>query len=97
MRKIEKGNLAEQDLIGIWLYTCAEWGEAQADKYLDALETALALIAETPFICRERVEFLPPVRIYHHEHHLIVYCVSANSITVVRVLYESMDIDEQLE
>jgi len=28
-------------LVDIWLYTYGQWGEKQADKYLDDLEAAL--------------------------------------------------------
>jgi toxin ParE1/3/4 len=32
---------AESDLIGIWVYTCEEWGVDQADNYLDRLEAGM--------------------------------------------------------
>jgi toxin ParE1/3/4 len=73
MPGVVKQAQAEQDLVDIWLYTFNEWGEQQADKYLDELAAALNLLAQPPLICRERSEFTPPVRIQHHEHHLIVY------------------------
>jgi toxin ParE1/3/4 len=77
---VQKQSLAEEDLIDIWLYSFDNWlysfdnwGDEQADKYLDDLEATFNLLSETPFICRERDEFIPPVRIYHYAHHLIVY------------------------
>ena len=93
---ISKQVLAEQDLIGIWLYTFDEWGERQADRYLDDLEAAINLLAEQPLLCRERTELNPAVRIHHYAHHLIVYLAQEDSINVVRILHESMDIDSQL-
>ncbi|MDE0155945.1 MAG: type II toxin-antitoxin system RelE/ParE family toxin [Gammaproteobacteria bacterium] len=97
MPRILKQSLAEQDLIEIWLYTLNEWGEYQADKYLDDLEEAIRLLAEQPLICRERTELNPPVRIHHHAHHLIVYLALEDGINVVRVLHESMDVDSHME
>jgi toxin ParE1/3/4 len=88
---------AELDLVDIWLYTFNEWGEKQADKYLDELAAAMDLLAQQPLICRERSEFTPPVRIQHHEHHLIVYLAQDNGINVIRILHENMDVDGQLE
>jgi len=41
---------AEQDLIDIWLYTFSEWGESQADKYLDEIDEGLNLINGNPEI-----------------------------------------------
>ena len=70
MPRIIKQAQAEQDLLDIWLYTFSEWGEKQADVYLDNLSEALALLADQPLICRERLEFTPPVRVHRHAHHL---------------------------
>ena len=96
MLHIQKLAFAEQDLINIWLYTFQNWGEVQADRYLDDLNEALKLLAESPLFCRERHELSPPMRIHHVAHHLIVYLVSEDCITVVRVLHESMDIETEL-
>lgn len=96
MPQIKKQPLAEQDLINIWLYTFKQWGETQADKYLDELEQGIRLLASQPLQCRERDEFNPPVRIHHYAHHLIVYIISNDTINIVRVLHESMDVETQL-
>lgn len=97
MPSILKQALAEEDLVGIWLYTYLEWGEQQADKYLDDFDTAITLLADQPLLCREREEFNPPVRIHHHAHHLVVYQTTNNGISVIRVLHENMDIEMQLD
>ncbi len=38
---------AEQDLIGIWLYTFNQWGEAQADADLDELNCGINSLYQT--------------------------------------------------
>ena len=88
---------AEQDLINIWSYTYKNWGDEQADKYLDGLEKGFKLLAETPLISRPRDEFIYPVRIHLYAHHLIIYEALPDKINIVRVLHGSMDIEEQLE
>lgn len=88
--------LAEEDLIDIWLYTYENWNEDQANRYLNTLENAFKLIAESPLICREREEFLPPVRIHTCAQHLIVYQKVDSGIDILRILHRSMDIDSQL-
>ena len=97
MPRATKQVQAEQDLLDIWMYTFSEWGEQQADNYLDELDTAIQLLAEQPLMCRERLEFAPPVRIHRHAHHLVVYLALDDGINIVRVLHESMDVDSQLE
>ena len=96
MSHIYKQSEAKQDLIDIWLYTFNQWGEKQADKYLDELDAVLILLAEQPLICHERTEFSPPVRIHHYAHHLIVYAIIDDGINIVRVIHASMDIEAQL-
>ena len=97
MAILRKQALAEQDLVNIWLYTWQEWGEAQADFYLDDLEQTLKLLAKQPMLGRLREEFKPPVRIFYHAHHLLVYQVIKGGISVVRVLHKNMDIDMQMD
>ena len=57
MLNIYKLAQAKQDLIDVWLYTFNEWGEIQADKYLDGLENSLRLLAEQPLEMRGHVYF----------------------------------------
>ena len=97
MPGIIKQALVDQDLVEIWLYTFNEWGEKQADKYLDDLDSAIKLLAEQPLISRKRPELDPPVRIHHHGHHLIVDRALDDGISIVRVLHESMDVDGHLK
>ncbi|WP_417455882.1 type II toxin-antitoxin system RelE/ParE family toxin [Kordiimonas sp.] len=87
---------AEADLENIWHYTLRMWGTDQAVSYLDGFEHAFRFLSNTPHVCRERFEFTPPVRIFHHEKHLIVYLVREGEVHVVRILHENMDVDEQL-
>ena len=51
MSRVLTQDQAEQDLLEIWLYTFSEWGEQQADVYLDELSAAMALLAEQPLAC----------------------------------------------
>ena len=44
-RTLVKDNAAESDLVGIWLYSFDNWGQAQADRYLDALERGIVWVS----------------------------------------------------
>ena len=87
---------AERDLEGIWRYTAEQWGVDQAVKYIDALDDAFKHLAQMPLICRERQEFRPPVRIYQHERHLIVYIVSNDEMIIIRILHAHMNLEDHL-
>lgn len=96
-RSVSKTQLAEQDLIDIWRYSYLNWGESQADHYLDELGQALELISTQPYLASLNTMFTPPVRIHHHAHHLIIYQAFEHCIKVLRVLHESMDVEQRLK
>ena len=48
MRKVRKQTLAEADLVDVWIYTHDRWGEAQAERYFDELETGINRLARNP-------------------------------------------------
>jgi toxin ParE1/3/4 len=77
---------ASADLEAIWLYTFETWSIAQADRYIDALNASFQVLCDVPEIARDRTEFSPPVRIHPTGRHLIVYQLSDDALTVIRVL-----------
>lgn len=87
---------ARDDLEDIWDYTLREWSVEQAISYTDELEIAIELICDSPAMCREHIEYDPPVRMHLHKEHLIVYVVNDDEIIVIRIHHSSMDVDSQL-
>jgi toxin ParE1/3/4 len=83
---------ADNDLIDHYTYGFLNFGETQAEKYFSELGDCFQFLSENPLICRERIEFKPPVRIHQHGRHLIVYLIQDDRILIVRVLHQSMDI-----
>lgn len=97
MAKFKFSKKAAQDLKDIYQYSYREYGETQADTYIQELEKAFDLLAEDPLHCRERTEFIPSsVRIHHFNKHLIVYINEQDAILIVRLLHEKMDTKKQL-
>ncbi len=88
---------ADSDLKEIYKYSFARYGEQQAGRYIGSLEESFRLLAKNPLLCRERSEFVPPVRIHHHGRHVVVYIEKdRNTILIVRVLHDSMDVESRL-
>jgi len=83
---------AEADLEDIARYTEQQWGRSQRDRYLLGMNDKFEALSQAPIIAAERTEFEPPVRIHHHEKHLIVYVIDDSGILIVRVLHENMDV-----
>ena len=88
---------AQGDIRNIGLYTQREWGIEQRRRYLSGLDQKFGELAENPRRSPEHTEFEPPVRIHHHEKHLIVYVQEGAGILIVRVLHESMDVPARLD
>ena len=77
---------AESDLIGIWVYTCEEWGVDQADKYLDQLEAGMQQLINHPSLGANYAHVLPGYRRLQVEHHAVFYRVLESEMLIVRVL-----------
>ena len=88
---------AEKDLEAIWHYSVKNWGINKALEYLDGLDNVFRMLTNNPNISNLFQKFIPPVRIHHHNSHLIVYIVEEERIVIIRVLHESMSLDKQLD
>lgn len=88
---------AQQDISDILDYTLENFGSKQVILYYEALRRKFSKLSENPLLCRERKEFIPPVRIHHHKHHLIIYILQNDgNILIARVLHENMDIQSHI-
>ena len=96
MRKIVKSHEAEEDLIGLWSYSCEKWGEVQADRYLDEIEAALIVLARNPQLGKSIDDVRAGYRCLPVNKHSIYYRIKGNLIDVVRVLHQRMDIPHRL-
>ena len=85
--QIKRTQLADADLIDLYIYGAQQFGVSKAEAYFRDLEKAQHFLAENPFVVNERSEFKPPVRIHPHKRHLIVYIVEVDFILIVRVLH----------
>jgi len=95
-RLLVKDNAAEADLIGIWLYSFENWGEAQADRYLDAIERAFKKIAKSPDRGESRDWLRKGYWSVRVEHHIAFYTFTDEEVRLRRVLHEVMDVGRHL-
>lgn len=96
MRKIHKHKLAESDLIDIWQYSFEEWGQTQADKYLDELDENIQLLAKQPELGSSRDYVKEGYRVLFVNRHAVYYTATPSIIHIVRVLHVRMDPDRHL-
>lgn len=95
MGKVCFSNMAVEDLTSIWNYTVEKWSEQQADSYYEQLIAASCRIADEPF--------LPESKKYDHIEaglwgfNILFYrVIDEQSIFIVRILHERMDINNRL-
>lgn len=92
MRQIRVQSKAQRDLKDIWLYTHANFGLEQADKYFDELEIGMDTIQKNPKVGRRCDGIREGYRHYKINQHYIFYTVAENTIRIIRVLHQSMNI-----
>lgn len=97
MRRIHVRESAESDLIDVWRYSFEEWGEVQADKYLDELGGGISKLAINPEIGIKRDYVREGYRVLFVGSHAVYYTVTPDAVHVVRVLHGRMDPDRHLE
>lgn len=96
MIKLRVTPKAESDLIGIWVYTCEEWGVEKADQYVDRMEAGMKQLIDNPLPGTNYAHVLPGYRRLLLERHAVFYQVLELEVLVVRVLHEDMDAPERL-
>jgi toxin ParE1/3/4 len=88
--------LAQADLVAVWLYGFEKWGEDRADRYLDALDRKIRQLASTPELGHAIDPIKPGYRLLRAENHAVIYRIEANTIHIIRVLGEAMNITRHL-
>lgn len=83
---------AEGDLVEIYDRSLDDWGEVQADRYLDGLYAAFASIAVRPLAGRIRPEIGADIRSRLYGSHVIFYLAQPKRVDVLRILHQARDI-----
>lgn len=83
---------ATNDLRGIQAYTLAQWGSAQATAYEESLHGALEMLLTRPGLGRARDDIRSGLRSYPVASHVILYRVDGDTLIVLRILHQRMDI-----
>jgi toxin ParE1/3/4 len=81
---------ATRDMEEIDDYTVDRWGEVQAIRYLDQLQSCCSRIARNPLLGRQCSEIFPGLRRFEHAKHVIFYSQQDSDVFIWRILHESM-------
>lgn len=82
---------AAEDFGDIYEYTHLNFGECQAEKYTEDMESCLQTVSEAPFIGRECNDLREGVRRHDFQKYAIFYRVREHDIFVIRILHQQMN------
>jgi plasmid stabilization system protein ParE len=83
---------ADADLENIARYTLVEWGEEQAERYLDRIEKQFLMIADRQIVPRQFSTRFPQVLVTRCQRHYIFYLhPEGEKPHIIAVLHERMD------
>jgi toxin ParE1/3/4 len=88
---------AEADLRSIIRYTRKQWGEAQARRYVAALQAGIASLAAGKGAFKNMSAIYPALRMSRCEHHYL-FCLLRQdaSALIVALFHERMDLIARL-
>ncbi|UAA39806.1 type II toxin-antitoxin system RelE/ParE family toxin [Paraneptunicella aestuarii] len=96
-RKINITPRARADMQNIWLYTAQHWSEDQADKYIGRLYNKLQILSENPLLGKHRKDIAHDYYCSPNQEHLIFYLIREQSIDIIGVPHQQMDIVRYFE
>lgn len=88
--------LADKQLADIWDDTEEKRGEAQAQRYTDALDARCAWLAENPFLGRDRREIRNGIRSFQEGEHLVFYRILGDDIEIIAFPHAKKDPENYL-
>jgi toxin ParE1/3/4 len=83
---------ARDDIRDIAIYTLRKWGKYQRNKYLQQLECRFSWLAEHPLLGRHRADIETDYYCYPQGEHLIFYRCRTDSIEIISVVHQEMDV-----
>lgn len=91
MPRVVVSPAARTDLTDIWRYI-ADDNPAGADEFLDLIERTCRVLADYPFMGRNRPELAAGVHSFPIARYIVFYRSAADGVEVVRVLHGARDI-----
>ena len=87
---------AVSDLEKIWLYTVEKWSIQQADRYYNLIFDEINYFCKNINAGKSIEHVRKDYRASKVKSHLIFYRVLNDTIEVIRILHEQMDIENRL-
>src|SRR5258706_16343898 len=86
---------AVSDLEEIWLYTIEKWSVNQADRYYNLIFDEIDFICKNIDAGKSMEHIRKGYRASKVKSHLIFYRIQNDTVEVIRILHERMDIENR--
>jgi len=86
---------AVSDLEEIWFYTVEKWSVEQADRYYYLIIDEINYICKNTTAGKSMDQVRKGYRASKVKSHLIFYRVANNTVEIIRILHERMDIENR--
>ena len=87
---------AEENFRSIWEYSVAEFGEAQAERYVERLFDAFGMLEAHPRMGRTVPEGPPGTRVFPVGSHYVFFRPAGETIIVLAILHQASDAVEHI-
>ena len=87
---------AVSDLEEIWLYTVQKWSVEQADRYYNLILDEINFICKNTNSGKSIDEIRKGYRASKVKSHFIFYRIVNETVEIIRILHEGMDIEFRL-
>jgi toxin ParE1/3/4 len=85
------------DLEQIADYSLEARGEAQTERYLEAIMQRLQWLTDNPLLGKPRDEIAPGYRSFRQGSYIVFYVMAAGDIHIIGVPHAAMDVDAHFE
>jgi toxin ParE1/3/4 len=82
---------ADEDVRQIHRRGRREFGRRQADEYSEGLYRVFVRLAQYPELGRLYDDIRPPIRLWWHRPHHVIYRLDGENVVIVRVIHASRD------
>jgi toxin ParE1/3/4 len=87
---------AVSDLEEIWFYTFEKWSKEQADRFYNLIFNEINYICKNVRAGKSMEHVRKGYRATKVKSHLIFYKIVNDTIEIIRILHEQMDIENRL-
>lgn len=88
---------AQVDVERIWYYTVEHWSKQQAERYTRSIQAVCEALCDGSRVGQSADDIRTGYRKAAVGSHVIFYCMHGNTVEVIRILHQRMDIERHMQ